>query len=1044
MQTPQPRSNLPGLSSLSYRAGTWATFKESMLARLSSSDYPALAALKTRDDTDFTVAFLDATAVVLDILTFYQERLANESYLRTANQLRSLTELSRLIGYHPSPGVSASTYVAFTLKAAPGQAPDPSAPAITIPKGTQVQSVPGQSQSPQSFETSGDIPAKPDWNALPVQVSRPWRPQLGDVAVYLQGTSTQLQPGDPILIVGDERLQAAEKNTENNNWDVRVLTTVSPDPASQRTYVAWREGLGYAPGRVEPAQKHPKFYAFRQRASLFGFNALNPLMLTKDTVAILRSTPGAIEAGSNPPAPHSGAAGTGYKAGDQVTVAGGGGNGILRVQSVNSTTGAVTGTLAVNQPGSGYTTTNGAATSGGSGTGLQVDIMASSLLNRLNTDWNFSPPGDRVVDLDAAYSKLAPGGWIALTLPDRLTGGSAAGLLTLYQIQSATVIGRSDYALSARISRVSTDSNADLSAFYGATRQASVLAQAEELKVAEQPLDHPLYGTLVELEGLRPDLLGATVVTVSGSSQKISVNAGVAGLEFVPDDGSMPVPLDPGNIFALIDPVPLPLNADGSIPSWNASTAPITLKGADANGRTGTLQGVGGARLSVGQFSLAPAGSDDPGVSEYAFVSSVTAQSVPGAGHAYTRIRLKSALAHCYNRAVTTVNANVALATHGRSVSEILGSGSAGTPNQSFTLKQSPLTYVQALTPTGRQSTLQVLVNGVAWSEVPSLYGAGSSQRVFATLTQSDGTTDVLFGDAVEGATLPTGQNNVQANYRIGLGSSGNVGTNTLTTLIDRPLGVSGVSNPEAATGGQDAQSVEGIRSNAPLTVLTLGRAVSLADYENYAGTFAGIAKAYAAWIPSGPGQGVFLTVAGVNGAALPSGSPTLSNLVASLRNYGNPLTSISIRSFAETLFGLSADVRYDPAFDQPTVQARILQTLSQAYGFAKRSFGQGVSADEISSVIQNVPGVVAVNVKQINVVASSTGGDLAGLSNGFSLSTWNSWMAQQFTVPRSYASSGSRIAAYLPAASGQSLPLPAEILVLDPDPASVILGVML
>src|SRR5580693_7081315 len=120
VQTPQGENNAAGLSAIAYRAGTWATFKESMLARLSSSDYPALSLLKTRDDDDFTIAFLDATAVVLDILTFYQERLANESYLRTAGQLRSLVELSRLIGYSPAPGVSASAYLAFTLKAATG------------------------------------------------------------------------------------------------------------------------------------------------------------------------------------------------------------------------------------------------------------------------------------------------------------------------------------------------------------------------------------------------------------------------------------------------------------------------------------------------------------------------------------------------------------------------------------------------------------------------------------------------------------------------------------------------------------------------------------------------------------------------------------------------------------------------------------------------------------------------------------------------------------------------------------------------------------
>ena len=75
-----------------------------------------------------------------------------------------------------------------------------------------------------------------------------------------------------------------------------------------------------------------------------------------------------------------------------------------------------------------------------------------------------------------------------------------------------------------------------------------------------------------------------------------------------------------------------------------------------------------------------------------------------------------------------------------------------------------------------------------------------------------------------------------------------------ITTLIDRPLGVSGVTNPLGATGGQDPQSVDDIRTNAPLSVLTLGRAVSITDYQNFAATFAGIAKAYAIWIPSGPG----------------------------------------------------------------------------------------------------------------------------------------------------------------------------------------------
>src|ERR1700741_5279340 len=173
VRTPQLETNLPGLRAITYRTGTWATFKASMLARLSSADYPALAGLKTRDDDDFTIALLDASSVLLDILTFYQERLANESFLRTATQLQSLTELVRLIGYQPAPGVAASTYLSFTLVAPTGLPTDPTMQAITIPQGTQVQSAPAQGQTPQTFETSFDILAKSDWNALSVQTGIP-------------------------------------------------------------------------------------------------------------------------------------------------------------------------------------------------------------------------------------------------------------------------------------------------------------------------------------------------------------------------------------------------------------------------------------------------------------------------------------------------------------------------------------------------------------------------------------------------------------------------------------------------------------------------------------------------------------------------------------------------------------------------------------------------------------------------------------------------------------------------------------------------------
>src|SRR4051812_16869885 len=87
--TPLAVTNPPGLPAITYRVGTHARFKESLLADLSLSHEPALRQLTTRDDSDFAIALLDVWAMVADVLTFYQERIANESYLRTATERRS-------------------------------------------------------------------------------------------------------------------------------------------------------------------------------------------------------------------------------------------------------------------------------------------------------------------------------------------------------------------------------------------------------------------------------------------------------------------------------------------------------------------------------------------------------------------------------------------------------------------------------------------------------------------------------------------------------------------------------------------------------------------------------------------------------------------------------------------------------------------------------------------------------------------------------------------------------------------------------------------
>ena len=80
-----------------------------------------------RDGDDYSIALLDAYACMADVLSFYQERIANENYLRTAGERLSLSQLARLIDYRLRPGVAAESYLAFTMESPPPQAASPNA-----------------------------------------------------------------------------------------------------------------------------------------------------------------------------------------------------------------------------------------------------------------------------------------------------------------------------------------------------------------------------------------------------------------------------------------------------------------------------------------------------------------------------------------------------------------------------------------------------------------------------------------------------------------------------------------------------------------------------------------------------------------------------------------------------------------------------------------------------------------------------------------------------------------------------------------------------
>jgi hypothetical protein len=846
--TPLAVENRAGLTAVAYRVGTHGSFLETLLASLSAPGQgaspggrPPLQALTAREG-DFTPALLDAWAVVGDVLTFYSERIANESYLRTATERRSVLELARSIGYELNPGVAAATHLAFTLEEVPG-APE----RVTVAPYTRAQSIPGPGERPQSFETLDPLEARPAWNALHPRMSRPQALQNGDAQLWLAGATSPVQPGDLLLV----KVSGAH--------NVVTVKAVQADAAAGRTLVTLSKSLT---GSAQPTLSW-EAAVFRQRAAVFGHNAADWQMLPNEVRARLE---GKVPTKTDPVVVYPLAAGSEWP-------------------------------------------------------GFQLPTNATTL------------------DLDAVYPGLAAGAQVVI---------SAAGRDDLVRLVTGTsVVAPVLFGIGGKVTRLHI-AETNLSTY--PRRDTTVFILPETLAPAEAPLDEPIPDPPPRRFPLaaRADAMdkGRTVI-VRGRPIRVKVgptptDGSGKAIQLFNGDGKRTPDAQAGEVFSVrgvefLPPAPLP-------------RVRVVLR--DAHGVDWT------AEAGTKQLDPLPSAPDDGEVAEVAVV-----EKWDDTDPEHPVIEFAADLRHAYDRPTAVVLGNVAYATHGESVAERLGSGDGAQAFQRFALKQKPLTYTPDDSPDGGATTLEVRVGELKWTEVPSLYGRTARDRVFVTRRQDDGTTVVQFGDGREGARLPTGRENVQAAYRKGVGREGNVRARQLAQLITRELGVRDVVNPLPATGGMDPQERDDARENAPVTVLTLERVVSLRDYEDFARAFAGVARAQGVWTWDAARRGVFLTVAGPLGDEVPEGGPVHAGLLAALANAGDPHVPVRVAGYRPRRFRIKATLRRDADRLSAAVLRDAEAALRARFGFAGREFGRPVWRNDVIATLQNVPGVAAVDV---------------------------------------------------------------------------------
>ncbi len=1076
--------NRPALSAITYRIGDYQVFRDNLLAAISGKKL--LQSLHARDNLDYGIAVLDLWAYLADILTFYQERIANEAFLRTATLRESVLRLAAMIDYRLGPGAAATAYLAFTLD---------KNKSLVLPVGLRVQSVPGQDEKPQKFETFEELSADAKFNLLaayPLPAAfNPYAAGNTKATLALETAAAFAKPlarGEKLLIVSPRSLErkqllavATEERQVSIEWDVPVqsagLTSLDTQAVTyNRVFGAFGANAPDSYMTVAENSSSPSGFTWtlNQRVAADYNLSINPappaapevplgqkvddlkagaqVLLAARTAAgqaLTRiATVVAAEARAATFAPVTeqvthlklGIAAQGAPVGiggpsDRVFFFAIGDDGAVWIRATNAqgnfkdwqSLGGQVKAIAVQRDGASRWRLFGAGADG-----------AVRTIRQTGTDtWgSWQSLGGEAGLLASA---LHPGGLITL-----LARGFDGSVRALQEAQAG--VWGSWENIGGVVSQLAAGFGPDQTFYaFGIGQDNAVwynrrlsngvwqgwvsLGGWVDLLAVERNQDGRLavfgrglnqglwllnqtnvgWGGWTSLGGWIDQLaatatLGRIVVFARGADKALWVQSQTAVNSSTYSGWSATVgtafPLDGLTAGNLISGLPLantrtpegavrvifsgiPINV--GYPIWAApdrrtlaiyelTRAPLALR------EQSFADTISGNQVSVSLAAL-------PSIETGRRLILDDSQQQPHLAEVLSAVTTADSLVVTFTPSLTrtldtktaVLYANVAKATHGETVkSEILGSGDASQRFLSFAVKKSPVTYVpQAGQPNGVANTLELRVDGILWKEVPSLFGAGSEERVYITRLDNDAKMTVQFGGS-PGARVPTGKNNIVAAYRQGLGQTGNVRARTLTTLLDRPAGLKAALNPAAAEGGAPSESLDQARANAPSTVQTFGRIVSVRDFEDAARELAVVAKAsaYVDW--DGEEQAVFVVVAGAGGSSLAN---SVKDIAASLDALRDTNRKMNVMPHVSLPVEVKIDVIADTAYTLEAVQASIESALEGLFLFDNRNLGQPVFLSDFYRVLQAQDGVVAVDLDLLRPKGVAGMPDMADIS---------------------------------------------------------------
>jgi len=267
------------------------------------------------------------------------------------------------------------------------------------------------------------------------------------------------------------------------------------------------------------------------------------------------------------------------------------------------------------------------------------------------------------------------------------------------------------------------------------------------------------------------------------------------------------------------------------------------------------------------------------------------------------------------------------------------------------------------------------------WLPRHDLLASDASATEFVVECEHDGSAWLRFGDDDHGKR-PNSGTAFKATYRIGNGTAGNIGLESIAHIVSNDGRLLSVSNPLPAQGGSEPENAEDIRRDAPEAFRTQERAVTPEDYAEVTERHPSVQRAAATFRWTGSWYTVFLTVDRKGGGEVDAAyEQTIRDHVERYRMAGYDMEVDGPRYVA---LKLAMQVCVKPDYFRADVRAALMRLFSRGwlpdgsralFHPDNFTFGQSVylsSLYEAAQAVQGVASVVINDFKRLHVPADS------------------------------------------------------------------------